>query len=143
MGILRKVETLIRSEELEKLRDLPSAEIVRLGRLASLTEKRVKKLGLKSDSSACSFYPREKTCKDATDNSFAARLSGDGNCLYNAVSVAVNGDESLSATLRALTSAELYLNASFDASHPHFITLLATEKASGLIGRLFLAITHL
>ena len=73
MGILRKVEALIRSEELEKLRDLPSAEIVRLGRLASLTEERVKKLGLKSDSSACSFYPREKTCKDATDNIFTAR----------------------------------------------------------------------
>ena len=46
---------------------------IRLGRLASLTEERVKKLGLMSDSSACSFYPREKTCKDATDNSFAAR----------------------------------------------------------------------
>ena len=73
MDILRKVETLIRSEELEKLRDLSSAEIVRLGRLASLTEERVKKLGLKSDSSACSFYPREKNCKDATDNIFAAR----------------------------------------------------------------------
>jgi len=57
--------------------------------------------------------------------------------LYNAVSVAANEDESLSATLRALTSAELYLNASFDASHPHFITLLATEKASGLKGRFF------
>ena len=33
----------------------------------------MKKLGLKSDSSECSFYPREKTCKDATDNIFAAR----------------------------------------------------------------------
>ena len=33
----------------------------------------MKKLGLKSDSSACSFYPREKTCKDATDKIFAAR----------------------------------------------------------------------
>ena len=73
MGILRKVEALIRSEELEKLRDLPSAEIFRLGRLASLTEERVKKLGLKSDSSACFFYPREKSCKDATDNIFTAR----------------------------------------------------------------------
>jgi len=51
--------------------------------------------------------------------------------------VAVNGDESLSATLRTLTSAELYLYASFHASHPHFITLLATEKAPGLIGRFF------
>jgi len=57
--------------------------------------------------------------------------------LYKAVSVAVNGDESLSATLRSLTSAELYLNAYCYASHPHFITLLATEKALGLIGRLF------
>ena len=33
----------------------------------------MKKLGLKSDSSACSFYPREKNCKDATDKIFAAR----------------------------------------------------------------------
>ena len=73
MDTLRKVETLIRSEELEELKDLSSAEIVRLGRLAPLTEERVKKLGLKSDSSACSFYPQEKTCKDATDNIFVAR----------------------------------------------------------------------
>jgi len=63
MDILRKVETLIRSEELEKLRDLPSAEIFRLGRLASLTEERVKKLGLKSDSPACSFTHEKRPVK--------------------------------------------------------------------------------
>ena len=51
--------------------------------------------------------------------------------------MAISGDETLSSTLRALTSAELYLNASFYASHPHFLSLLATEETPGLIGRFF------
>ena len=51
--------------------------------------------------------------------------------------MAISGNKTLSSTLRALTSAELYLNASFYASHPHFLPLLATEETPGLIGRFF------
>ena len=70
-----------------------------------------------------------------------SRVSADGNCLYNAASAAISGDEKLSSTLRALTSAELHLDASFYASHPHFLSLLATEETPGLIGR-FLQLSH-
>ena len=59
---------------------------------------------------------------------FLFSVSGDGNCLYNAVSVAISGKQKLCHTSRALTSAELFLNATFYASHPHFTSLLATEK---------------
>ena len=68
---------------------------------------------------------------------FLISVSGYGNCLYNAVSVAISGKQKLCHTLRALTSAELFLNATFYASHPHVTSLLATEKTHGLIGRFF------
>lgn len=44
--------------------------------------------------------------------------SGDGSCLYNAVSLSLVGDESLSALLRMLTVSELFANAEFYANHP-------------------------
>lgn len=46
--------------------------------------------------------------------------TGDGNCLYNACSIALCGTEDLAAYLRCLTSIELYVNALFYASHPIF-----------------------
>ena len=49
------------------------------------------------------------------------------------MSVAISGDEKLSSTLRALTSAELYPNASFYALHLHFLSLQATEEMPGLV----------
>ena len=45
------------------------------------------------------------------------RTSADGNCLYNACSLALVGDESLAMCLRCLTSIELFTNAEYYASH--------------------------
>ena len=58
------------------------------------------------------------------------RTSGNGNCLYNASLIALAGNESLSDCLRALTCAELYLNAIFYVDHSYFVAL---EKSSNLI----------
>ena len=46
------------------------------------------------------------------------RTTGDGNCLYNACSIALCGNESLSCYLRCLTSIELFLNSAYYAKHP-------------------------
>ena len=47
-----------------------------------------------------------------------SRTTGKGNCLFNACSIALIGDESLSHCLRCLTSIELFLFPEFYNSHP-------------------------
>ena len=49
---------------------------------------------------------------------YVYRTSADGNCLYNACSLALAGDESLAACLRCLISIELSRNPDYYASHP-------------------------
>ena len=51
----------------------------------------------------------------------ARKVTGDGNCLYNAASVALVGNESFSPHLRLLTATELYDNAQFYVKHPKLI----------------------
>ena len=51
------------------------------------------------------------------------RTSADGNCLFNACSLALVGDESLAVYLRCITSIELYSNVDFYASHPLILSL--------------------
>ena len=50
----------------------------------------------------------------------STRVGGDGNCLFNAVSILLIGDVTLAYTLRVLTAAELYTQAEWYASHSHF-----------------------
>ena len=47
-------------------------------------------------------------------------VKGDGNCLFNSVSVAIQGDETLSSELRVLTCLELVLNFAYFKNHPHY-----------------------
>lgn len=49
--------------------------------------------------------------------------TGDGNCLYNAVSISLSGDESLAGLLRLLTVAELFANSEFYAHHPQLAAI--------------------
>ena len=51
----------------------------------------------------------------------ARKVTGDGNCLYNAASVVLVGNESFSPFLRLLTATELYDNALFYVKHPKLI----------------------
>ena len=45
------------------------------------------------------------------DSFYHVKTLGNGNCLFNSVSFFIKGNYTLSATLRTLTSAELFLNA--------------------------------
>ena len=49
---------------------------------------------------------------------FQFSISADGNCLYNAASIALTGSEKLSPYLRRLCSIELYENAACYSDHP-------------------------
>ena len=46
------------------------------------------------------------------------RTIGQGNCLFNACSIALLGDETIADSLRCLTAIELYTNCSYYANHP-------------------------
>ena len=46
------------------------------------------------------------------------RTSADGNCLFNACSASLIGNESLAPYLRCLTSLELFMNPGYYAHHP-------------------------
>ena len=52
-----------------------------------------------------------------------------GNCLYNACSIALVGTSNMNQILRALASAELYLHASFYKEHPYLTELAKTHKS--------------
>ena len=54
------------------------------------------------------------------DEVFAVETSGNGDCLFNATSISLCGDESLSFLLRLLVAGELFFNADYDAEHPLF-----------------------
>lgn len=50
----------------------------------------------------------------------ALKATGNGNCLYNSVSLLLCGDESRSDCLRLLVAGELYFNAEYYANHKIF-----------------------
>ena len=62
------------------------------------------------------------------------RCTGDGNCLYNAASIAVKGDESLSKVLRQAVSCELLKHFDYYCEHPHFNHLEENIKTRGKEG---------
>ena len=51
---------------------------------------------------------------------FPARVTGDGNCLFNACSLHMVKNEQLATMLRMLTCIELFLNANYYANHDVF-----------------------
>lgn len=54
------------------------------------------------------------------DEVFAVETSGNGDCLFNATSISLCGDESLSFLLRLLVAGELFFNADYYAEHAVF-----------------------
>ena len=55
---------------------------------------------------------------DIPEQRIPVRVKSDGNCLFNSGSVLMTGDEDLSAELRLLTAAELFLHVDYYAYHP-------------------------
>ena len=68
---------------------------------------------------------------------FPRKFIAGENRFYNAVSLMLTRYENLYHLLQALYSAELCLFPDFYASHPHFITILAKERTSGLLETIF------
>ena len=59
----------------------------------------------------------------------AIKTSGDGNCLYRSVSLILVGNKILHLLLRLLTAIELFLHASYYASHPKFLSGMKSPSA--------------
>ena len=53
---------------------------------------------------------------------------GDGNCLFNSVSMSLVGDTTLANLLRMLTAAELFAHSEFYARHPHLENFAKAAK---------------
>ena len=58
------------------------------------------------------------------------KTTGDGNCLFNAMSTALSGNESLSSVLRLLTVAELFAYSEFYADHPQIADIAQVSSYS-------------
>ncbi|KAJ7380562.1 hypothetical protein OS493_009029 [Desmophyllum pertusum] len=57
---------------------------------------------------------------DAPTNLIARKVVGDGNCLFNAISLSLVGTTEYSTVLRILTAIELFENAHYYENHPRF-----------------------
>ena len=74
---------------------------------------------LPQDDLGTSLIPDDIAAKPS-GNPVALKSTGNGNCLYNSVSLLLCGDESCSEGLRILVAGELYFNAEYYADHKIF-----------------------
>ena len=74
-------------------------------------------VGLKEDDMANALIP-EDLPEFAEKKYKAVKTTGNGDCLYNAASLTLVGNESYATLLRLLVALELELNADFYAQHP-------------------------
>ena len=76
-------------------------------------------MGLKEDEMANALIPED--LPESADKKYkAVKTTGNGDCLYNAASLTLVGNESYTTLLRLLVALELVLNANFYAQHPKF-----------------------
>ena len=77
-------------------------------------------MGLTNDKLGNALIPED--LPSSTDEIIykAVKTTGNGDCLYNAVSLALVGNESYAMLLRLLVALELALNVDFYAQHPKF-----------------------
>ena len=59
---------------------------------------------------------------------FALKATPNGDCLFNAISLLVRGNESAAMLLRLLVAGELYFNASFYADHHVFVDTIRSNS---------------
>lgn len=62
------------------------------------------------------------------ENLVAAKTTGNGDCLYNAVSLVLNGTESYTSLLRLLVALELLLNKDYYIQHPRLTSFSNTDS---------------
>jgi hypothetical protein len=73
-------------------------------------------IGTKRDPFSTALLPR-----DIPTNLTPIKATGDGNCLFNSVSLLLTGEENVNGILRLLTAAEIFLNKEFYANHPRYV----------------------
>ena len=81
-------------------------------------------VGLPTDKMAMSLVPEDLPLEPEIA---ATRTSPDGNCLFNAVSLALVGDETQMSLLRLLVAVELLLNCEFYIQHPRFTSFSSAD----------------
>ena len=74
--------------------------------------------GLEEDETADALIPEDLS--SAEKKYKAVKTTANGDCLYNAASLTLVGNESYTTLLRLLVALELVLNADFYAQHPKF-----------------------
>ena len=90
-------------------------------------------VGLPTDKMAMSLVPEDLPLEPEIA---ATRTSPDGNCLFNAVSLALVGDETQTSLLRLLVAVELLLNCEFCIQHPRFTSFSSALRHLCLINYL-------
>ena len=114
---LRELKESIANRDLEKARQHLdfAADILQQAR-----KKEVILDGQQIDKLGTLLIPDDFEFVSHRDRLVALKTTGDGNCLYNAISSLLCGDESLSTVLRLLVVGELYFHSNFYAHHEVF-----------------------
>ena len=73
---------------------------------------------------------------------FALKATPNGDCLFNAISLLVRGNESAAMLLRLLAAGELYFNASFYADHHVFVDTIRSNNDLSLDTLFTVALTE-
>ena len=73
---------------------------------------------------------------------FALKTTPNGDCLFNAISLLVRGNESAAMLLRLLVAGELYFNASFYADHHVFVDTIRSNSDLSLDTLFTVALTE-
>ena len=80
---------------------------------------------LPRDELGTSLIPEDVTGSD--DCLVALRAKGNGDCLFNSISILLFGDENRSHLLQLLVAGELYFNWSFYADHDAFNDVITSD----------------
>ena len=84
-------------------------------------------VGLSADDMAMALLPEELPLQPE-ERLVAVKTTGNGDCLYNAVSLVMDGTESNASLLRLLVALELLLNMDFYIHHPRLTSFSNTDS---------------
>ena len=84
-------------------------------------------VGLTADEMAMALIPEELPLQPE-EHLVAVKTTGNGDCLYNAVSLVMDGTESNTSLLRLLVALELLLNMDFYIQHPTLTSFSNTDS---------------
>ena len=124
MDKLKELQLAIRTDNKTKVDEIKgdcSGFIPRTVKLEQLDS-------LREDTLASVLIPQISVDRANGKHIRSLQTTGNGNCLYNCVSIWLTGNESLHVYLRMLTAIELYENAAFYAQHPKVLSVQSSLK---------------